>query len=90
MLEIAPRLDDQVTAVLVEPVTVALNCCVPPELIVPLVGDTEIDTRVPEALTWKIWLADPLQVFCSMAAPEEVAAPTMSTQPLLMFPERIL
>ena len=30
MLEIVPTVADQVTAVLVVPVTVAVNCCVPP------------------------------------------------------------
>ena len=32
---------DQVTAVLVEPVTVLLNCCVCPDVSVAVVGDTE-------------------------------------------------
>jgi len=35
---------DQVTAVLVEPLTVAVYCWVPPEEIVELVGEMEIET----------------------------------------------
>ena len=41
MLEIAPGLAVQVTAVLVVPVTVAVNCCVPPDATVALVGEME-------------------------------------------------
>ena len=41
MLEIVPRLAVQVTAVLVVPVTVAMNCWVPPEGTVVLVGEAD-------------------------------------------------
>ncbi len=43
-VEIDPALADQVTAVLVEPLTVAVNCWVPPEVTVALLGETETDT----------------------------------------------
>jgi len=43
-LEIAPALADHVTAVLVEPVTVAVNGWVPAEETVAEVGEMEIDT----------------------------------------------
>jgi hypothetical protein len=44
VLEIDPALVDQVTAVLLEPVTAAVNCCVPPELTLVLLGEMEIAT----------------------------------------------
>jgi len=37
----------------------------------------------------KIWFAEPVQVFCSICAPDAVEAPTTSRHPLLMLPERI-
>jgi len=40
VLEIDPALVDQVTLVLVEPLTAAENCWVAPEAIVALVGET--------------------------------------------------
>jgi hypothetical protein len=43
-VEIDPAVADQVTAVFVEPVTVAVNCWVPPELTVAVLGDRETDT----------------------------------------------
>ena len=43
-LEIDPAVADQVTAVLVEPVTVAVNCWVPAEATEALVGEIETDT----------------------------------------------
>jgi len=43
-LEIAPAVADQLTAVLDEPVTVAVNCCAPPEMIEGFFGDIETDT----------------------------------------------
>ncbi len=43
-VEIVPAVADQVTAVFVEPVTVAVNCWVPPELTVAVPGDRETDT----------------------------------------------
>ncbi len=43
-LEIDPAVADQVTAVFVEPVTVAVNCRVPAEETVAEVGEMEIDT----------------------------------------------
>ncbi len=39
-----PSVVDQVTAVLVEPLTVAVYCWVPPEEIVELAGEMEIET----------------------------------------------
>ena len=54
--ETDPLLADQVTAVLVEPVTVALNCCVAPVLIVALVGATLMPT-VTGAFTVTLALA---------------------------------
>jgi len=89
-LEIAPALADQVTAVLVEPVTVAVNCRVPPETAEPLVGDIETDTGFARTEIWKVWFRDPLQVFCAICAPGAVDAPTTAMQPLDMFPDRIL
>src|SRR5882762_7930407 len=43
-LEIVPAVADHVTAVLVEPVTVAVNCWVPAEATEALVGDAETAT----------------------------------------------
>ena len=43
-LESDPAVADQVTAVLVEPVTVAVNCWVPAETTEALVGDAETTT----------------------------------------------
>jgi hypothetical protein len=43
-LEIDPALVDQVTAVFVVPFTLAVNCLVPPDETVALLGDTEMDT----------------------------------------------
>src|SRR5260370_739246 len=37
----------------------------------------------------KIWFAEPMQVFCSMCAPDAVEAPTTSRHPLVMLAERI-
>jgi hypothetical protein len=39
VLEIEPAVLDQVTAVLVDPTTVAKNCCVPPDASVERVGE---------------------------------------------------
>ena len=44
MEETLPAVADQVTAVLLVPVTVAENCCVPPVGSEADVGDTEITT----------------------------------------------
>ncbi len=44
LLEIVPAEDAHVTAVFVEPLTVATNCCVVPEDSVSLVGVIEMDT----------------------------------------------
>jgi len=47
------------TAVLVEPVTVAVNCCVTPEAIAAVLGETEIVTAgCPLALMVTVALAD--------------------------------
>ena len=43
---IVPPVADHVTAVLVAPVTVAVNCCVPPVWIDVLVGEMETETAV--------------------------------------------
>jgi hypothetical protein len=45
-LEIAPALTDQLTAVLVEPVTLAVNCCEPPETRVAVMGRIEITGEI--------------------------------------------
>ena len=42
--EMLPPVADQVTAVLLEPATVALNCCVPPVRIEDEVGEIVIET----------------------------------------------
>ena len=81
-VEIDPALVDHVTAVFVEPLTEALNCLVLPEATAALVGDIETDTC--GAVSWKTWLAEPLQVFCST---ELVRA---CRQPLAMLGERIV
>lgn len=39
LLEILPKLVDQFTAVLLVPCTVAVNCCVPPDPVLRLVGE---------------------------------------------------
>ncbi len=39
-----PPVADQVTEVLLEPVTVAVNCCVPPARMEADTGDMETDT----------------------------------------------
>ena len=49
-LETAPAVADHVTAVLVEPVTVGVNCCVPPEETEAVVGDMETDTALMVAV----------------------------------------
>jgi len=54
--ETDPPVADQVTAVLVVPLTVAVNCCVPPVLIVALVGATLMPTMTG-ALTVTLALA---------------------------------
>ena len=40
VLEIVPAVEDQVTAVLLVPVTYAVNCCEPADVTVALLGDT--------------------------------------------------
>ena len=92
-LEIDPAVADQATAVLVEPVTVAVNCCVAAEATEAEAGDIETATgegKSPATETWNVWFVDPLHVFCSIFAPAAVDAPTTSMQPLAMFPDRIL
>jgi len=49
-LEIMPPLVDHVTAVFVEPATVALNCWVPPDGTVANVGEMEMETVLPPVL----------------------------------------
>ena len=55
--EMLPPVTDQVTAVLLEPVTVAVNCCVPPIRIEDEVGEIVIDTT-GAALTVTVAEAD--------------------------------
>jgi len=62
--ETLPAVADQVTAVLLLPVTVAENCCVPPVRSEADVGDTEIATG---ALTVTAAEAD-LVVFAMLVA----------------------
>jgi hypothetical protein len=40
LLEIVPALADQITPFLLVPLTVAVNCCVPPETTVAVAGET--------------------------------------------------
>jgi len=40
VLEMEPAVVDQVTDVLFDPLTVAKNCCVPPEARVEVLGET--------------------------------------------------
>jgi|SRR5712692_8400461 len=40
LLDIVPALADQITPVLLVPLTVAVNCCVPPETTVAVAGET--------------------------------------------------
>ena len=92
-LEIDPAVADQVTAVLVEPVTVAENCWVPTEATEALFGDIETATgegEVPTTETWNVWFVNPSHVFWSIVASEAVDAPTTSIQPLATFPDRIV
>src|SRR5437879_4199996 len=56
-LESDPAVADQVTAVLVEPVTVAVNCWVPAETTEALTGDIETETATG-ALTVTVADAD--------------------------------
>ena len=44
MLETLPPVDDQVTPVLLVPLTLAVNCCPPPAVMVVEVGDTAMLT----------------------------------------------
>ena len=44
LAETVPPVADQVTAVLLEPVTAAVNCCVPPVRIEAEVGDNDTAT----------------------------------------------
>jgi len=78
---------DQVTAVFDEPLTVAVNCCVALEETEALVGVIVTETW-PGAAIWKTWLADPLQVFCSI--PDPVPDPARSIQPFDKFPDKML
>jgi hypothetical protein len=92
-LETDPAVADQVTAVLAEPVTVAVNCWVPVEATDALAGEIETATgegEVPTTETWKVWFVDRSHVFCSILAPEVVDAPSTSVQPLAMLADRIL
>jgi len=56
-LEIEPAVADHVTAVFVEPVTVAVNCCVLAEVTETAAGDTETATA-PAAVTVTLAEAD--------------------------------
>ena len=50
---------DQVTAVFVEPLTVAVNCWVPPEETVAEVGEMETDTSGAAATGVTVTVAEP-------------------------------
>ena len=59
--EMLPALTDQVTAVLLVPSILAVNCWVPPEVMVALVGQIDICTLVgPETTIVKTWSPEPL------------------------------
>jgi hypothetical protein len=60
-VEIEPAVADQVTAVLVEPVTVAVNCWLAPELAVTVVGEIETET-VPAGVTVTVAEAEALEL----------------------------
>jgi hypothetical protein len=53
--EIVPALADQVTAVFDEPLTVAVNCRVPPDVTVAVAGDT---ATVPEPAGLTVTVVD--------------------------------
>jgi hypothetical protein len=91
-VEIDPSVLDQVTAVSVEPVTVAVNCSVPPDETVATVGDMEIETfpggstvTVAEAetplLAWLVALTVMLVLAVTVGA---VKSPELETEPAVV------
>jgi len=85
--EIVPPVADQVTAVLVEPLTVALNCAVPLVVVVTLVGAT-LTLAVPGAVMVTVAIAVLLEsamlVAITLAVPAEAGAvytPLLDTVP---------
>jgi hypothetical protein len=72
-----------------EPVAAAVKVAVWPAATVWLAGCVVIVGVFEGATTLKIWFAEPVQVFCSICAPDAVEAPTTSTHPLGMLAERI-
>ena len=73
-----------------EPVAAAVKVAVWPTVSVWFVGCVVIVGVVFEGVPiLKIWFAEPMQVFCSIFAPDVVEAPTTSRHPLVMLAERI-
>jgi hypothetical protein len=73
-----------------EPVAAAVKVAVWPAVTVWLIGCVVIvGGEGPPLKVLKIWLAEPMQVFCSMFAPDAVEAPTTSKHPLVKAAERI-
>ena len=72
-----------------EPVAAAVKVAVWPAVTVWSTGCVVIVGEGELLAILKIWLAEPMQVFCSMLAPDAVEAPTTSRQPLVMLAERI-
>lgn len=68
LLEIEPALVDQVTPVLVEPLTIAENCCVAPEATVALVGETCTVTCEAGAMEMDSFLSPALPALSSTNA----------------------
>ncbi len=65
-LETDPAVADQVTAVLLDPVTAAANCWVPPEVTEAVCGEMEIDTAAG-GLTTTV-AAEDTELFASLVA----------------------
>jgi hypothetical protein len=76
-----------------EPVAAAVKVAVWPTVAVwfagcvVIVGGVGFEGVLPTTL--KIWFAEPMQVFCSIFAPDAVEAPTTSRHPLGRLAERI-
>src|SRR4029077_12372922 len=68
-----------------EPVAAAVKVAVWPAVTVWFVGCTVMVGVFEGATTLKIWFAEPMQVFCSIFAPDAVEAPTTSRHPLVML-----
>src|SRR6266478_5066711 len=72
-----------------EPVAAAVKVAVWPTVKVWFAGCVVIVGVLEPLPILKIWFAEPVQVFCSICAPDAVEAPTTSRHPLAMLPERI-